>query len=1360
MTRRITHRLKRLMPSLLFLGIVSNLFASNPTFHGKPEPVIPPRANTQAPCEIVCPGDLTFTLASGECGIVVTYDVQTTGDCLPAVVTQTAGLPSGSTFPIGITQNCFSIDLPPLGLPDGDTTCCFNVTVNGFPNPTPFLACTDLAFVTLDDDCQLCIGAAAILEAGPYTCYDNYLVQLDKIPPYGNGPWTSPCVGAADIGKTYQVRITDPISGNRCWGNVKIEDKTPPVLECRNITLQCIDDPNVNPEPAPAITGLQKVGYTGLQDSIGEPSAPTPDILEYSMDYGYLPADAVVVDLNCRVKLTGHTRLPDLKIVVKAPDGTTADIFTQSDCAGAEWSVDVLFDDEGLADLLACDQLNANGDPIQCLDLGVSNPSALAVFDGKNVSGVWTVTISDNEALEDGIVEIVGLEISVNTPSKVPFDNCAPQISLSHTDSELAGDCQSGVFKTILRTWNAADASGNTSSCVQKISILQQTLADVVLPVSYDGVAAPGFNCTNNTYPSPEWIESQGLQGAPLAFGLPLGCNVTSSFDDIALPVCDGTFKIIRNWAVINWCTGEVIEHSQVIKVTDSQGPTFVCPANQSVTTNPFNCCATVDLPDAILTDDCSRIQSVNAVITLIDPTNGQQIGLENVAGSLTSFPGNDPSNPDTLGLFGTTTCLPKGTHIVTYLVEDNCGNTTSCAFNLTVNDFTAPVAACDQVTVVAIGLDDPTDCFGPAGPSNLPPALDECNFAGISWVKASVFDDGSYDACGNVKFTIRRAAPYSPCIATQNPLNGQAPCDDFTPDALSEFERAISESDSIKFYSCEVGTEQSVILRVYQLDANGVIAQNPNGTPIFNECNIQVDVQDKIKPVCIPPANVSVSCEQFDPSLSSYGAASLIDNCCLDTTYNYLGQCGLNQLVNYSNFDTLCNMGTILRQFQAFDCNGNTSLCTQQVVVNYEQNYFVRFPDDVIETNCNGAGTYGEPTFFGEDCELLAISYQDEIFTVVPDACYKIERTWTVINWCTFNPALQPTIIPNPNPNAVVNDPSNLPGPIVSACGTQAPWNATVVKIVPTDPAATDYCSFWSANANAYRYKQIIKIVDNESPEIANCPANPLVWTDTTVNDAELWHNVFNPSLPTQDLKEGIADLSITSSDDCSAANLPEETFLLFLDLDNDGTLETVVNSANLSGADTIRYNNVNTPGYLGGTPVTFDSRPVPTNQKWHFALSRSSTPTHSTASVRWNTAASPNTFVTPELPQGTHKIKWIVTDQCGNQSVCEHTFTVEQGSTSGLETLENDGFALFQNEPNPFSQNTRIGFRLPTSAEAKLSVFDAEGRLLFEKSDHFKAGYNAVELEGSQLRASSVLYYKLESGTQVAWRKMVLIR
>ncbi|MBN8682365.1 MAG: hypothetical protein J0L99_06920, partial [Chitinophagales bacterium] len=100
------------------------------------------------------------------------------------------------------------------------------------------LSCNDFVNISLDVDCVTEITPDMILE-GTYGCFDDYIVELDKTAPFGNGPWVPAVVGTADLGKTYQARVTHLVSGNKCWGEVKIEDKLAPVLSCQNVDLFC-----------------------------------------------------------------------------------------------------------------------------------------------------------------------------------------------------------------------------------------------------------------------------------------------------------------------------------------------------------------------------------------------------------------------------------------------------------------------------------------------------------------------------------------------------------------------------------------------------------------------------------------------------------------------------------------------------------------------------------------------------------------------------------------------------------------------------------------------------------------------------------------------------------------------------------------------------------------------------------------------------------------------------------------------------------------------------------------------------------------------------------------------------------------
>lgn len=1157
---------------------------------------------------------------------------------------QISGIPSGGDFPIGTTVNTFTC----TDAAGNVATCSFSVTVNDFAGPVNSLVCNDLVIVALGQDCQTTVGADQVLEGGPYKCYDNYVVELDKIAPYGNGPWVPAVLGLPDINKTYRVRVTDPITGNKCFGDLKVQDNIAPLINCfaADVVVPC-NYPTLPTYNKPA-TVTQRFALPNLPINVVDFQTRNLTIPVKA------PTNAVINDVDLRLRITGDAFASNLFIELISPSGTIVNVWNQvSGCFPSP--INVRLDDEGLT-AANCPNYTTNKSAIIPLGSGL-----LSSFDGQSPVGDWKLKISDVNGMGDlSTIEIAELYINYtgtftpgfpngltappvtivnNNTYIVPaglMDNCS-DVTLSYTDQTANTLCGTDYTATITRRWLARDASGNTSVCNQTINLLRPSLNDVVFPPNYDGIANPAFDCAG-VYPTPEWIQQQGLVGSPTVYGLPDGCSLDWEPEDVAVWVCDGTYNITREWNIVDPCTGGIVTHIQLIRVTDSQGPTWECPDNVSVTTDPFSCCAKVNLPDALLEDGCSQISYVQARISVVDPVSSLIINEFIVNGSLSNYAGNNPADRDTLAVFGQTPCLPVGSHIVEYEAVDDCGNRNTCTYTLTVNDFSPPVVNATEFTTVAIGVDDESDCYYPSA--------NGCEFAGVSWVKAINLDQGSYDNCNNLRFTVRRVEPYSDCI---NSLNA---CEKLT---------ATAESDSIKFYCCEVGTEVKVIFRVYQVNIDGTPALYPDGTPIYNEVQVKVEVQDKLKPVCEPPLNVTVNCENFDPSLWSYGKATVYDNCCLDSTKNYQGMKGLTHSVNYTNFDTTCHKGTIIRTFRSYDCHGFSSQCTQRVVVNYSQNYSVRFPDDKVITECDGTGTFGEPQVYGEDCELLGISYTDEIFTVVPDACYKIERTWKVINWCTYIPTGSCIIVPNPTPNSNINHPSNMPGPTVSPAGTPAPWAPTVVKILPTDQTTTSYSTFWNANANCYIYKQIIKVIDGQAPTI-ECPASPVEFCDFTPNNPLLWNESYwwDGLNESHDLCEGPADLSINATDACSGANIGIR-YLLFLDLDQDGTMETVVNSNALPAPNEVRFGNATTPNFTGGTPRAFDQRAVPLNQKYRFAIETTKNGNNVKASVRWNTVSAPSTYNIPELPYGTHKIKWFVTDGCGNEKTCEYTFVVK---------------------------------------------------------------------------------------------------
>lgn len=86
--------------------------------------------------------------------------------------------------------------------------------------------------------------------------------------------------------------------------------------------------------------------------------------------------------------------------------------------------------------------------------------------------------------------------------------------------------------------------------------------------------------------------------------------------------------------------------------------------------------------------------------------------------------------------------------------------------------------------------------------------------------------------------------------------------------------------------------------------------------------------------------------------------------------------------------------------------------------------------------------------------------------------------------------------------------------------------------------------------------------------------------------------------------------------------------------------------------------------------------------------------------------------------------------------------------------------GFELAQNFPNPFNPSTSISFTLSKSEFTTLRVYDVLGREMTTMNlGRMDAGKHSVSFNGSEF-ASGVYFYRLESGSFTATRKMLLLK
>jgi len=104
-------------------------------------------------------------------------------------------------------------------------------------------------------------------------------------------------------------------------------------------------------------------------------------------------------------------------------------------------------------------------------------------------------------------------------------------------------------------------------------------------------------------------------------------------------------------------------------------------------------------------------------------------------------------------------------------------------------------------------------------------------------------------------------------------------------------------------------------------------------------------------------------------------------------------------------------------------------------------------------------------------------------------------------------------------------------------------------------------------------------------------------------------------------------------------------------------------------------------------------------------------------------------------------------------------------QGSGTGATAVEPvseapKAFALSQNYPNPFNPATTISYSLPARAWVRLSVYNTLGQLVATLvNGEEEAGIHEVRFNGSN-RASGIYFYRLQAGSDVRTRTLLLAK
>jgi len=616
------------------------------------------------------------------------------------------------------------------------------------------------------------------------------------------------------------------------------------------------------------------------------------------------------------------------------------------------------------------------------------------------------------------------------------LEACQP-IEICIVDQMESGEqCQPG---TIRRTFTATDPSGNSSSCEQSIEISSPGIDQIVAPDLVAYIACDmDYPRVEDEYPHPDFT---GWPKVTTAFGSydisPELCNLVAFYEDSPMiDICENARQFIRTWKVVDWCEG-----GEPYEFFQTIKIGDVTPPTIYCPTNGAN-------GDTLLFSvgpfDCYG--SLWVPYPEVEDNCSESWVLTSevvtypVPGEAAVVLAEVPDNGDPRYISN----IPLGVHYFRYTVVDDCGNQSveECPFKMIDN--TEPVATCTDALNVSL------------------------DSRGFGVVSAEQVDEGSWDECGIDRLEVRRW------------LHKTEICEDttsyYTP-----------WSEEVDFSCCDVDSLVKVELLVTDLAGNQ------------GSCWMNILVEDKELPTCVAPHDTTILCSDLpflitdsiaiEELQARFGIPTAMDNCQADWLE-------LDPVVDLDQ----CGEGVITRKFQVTDGVGNVAggVCEQKINVGLDHHYEILFPKDA-RAEC-GLPAPDTIMTYEIGCDLLAVSVTDERFDISPDACFIINRTYRVINWCEYDGESDPVLIGRDE---------DCDGEV----GEEAIWvinrNGLAYMDRDNDPAnavpeagekdescdgSTNPEGHWKTiESNGYwEYIQVLEIYDNTPPAVFFAPPPP----------------------------------------------------------------------------------------------------------------------------------------------------------------------------------------------------------------------------------------------------------------------------
>ena len=648
-----------------------------------------------------------------------TYGIIEMTECAAPVIVRTAGLDSGSTFPLGITTVTYTA----TDASNNSSSATFTVTV--VDNQPPVITCP--ANVTIS-----CSANTSPAANGTATATDN--CGIASITSSDVSSQVASLTACAHYNYTIQRTWTaTDVNGktSSCIQIITVQDVVLPTAVCKNATVYL----NANGSASVAAADVNNGSSDNCSPVVLSVSPATFGCAQAGQN---VPVTLTVADAcgnqstcNAMVSVKDTTRpaimCPGTK-VVDYPGNTTptaggAGIATATDNCGAT-NVSITNSDVSTksSDATLCSYYNytitrtwtatdASGNSSTCTQLitvrDVTPPVALCKPATVYVDGSGNVTVVPSD-VNNGSSDNSGMVILTVSPNTF---SCAQ------------------IGQNVLVTLTAKDACNNQSTCTAMVTVKDNTKPVITCPIDKT-VAYPG-----NTAPT------NAGTGAATATDNCGATNVSITSSDVSTKSTNSalcsyyTYTITRTWKATD-ASGNFSTCTQTINVQDVTPPVAACK------------------PATVYVDG-----SGNVTVVPSDVNNGS----------------SDLASPVTLTVSPNTfSCAQIGQSVqVTLTVKDACNNQSTCNAMVTVKDNTKPVITCPlPKTVNYPGNTTPT-----LAGTGVATATDNCGTGNVSITSSDVSTKSTNSAlCSYYTYTITRtwkatdaSGNYCTCTQTIN---------------------------------------------------------------------------------------------------------------------------------------------------------------------------------------------------------------------------------------------------------------------------------------------------------------------------------------------------------------------------------------------------------------------------------------------------------------------------------------------------------------------------------------------------------------------------------------------------------------